>query len=504
MHPVVMASPPRIHGESLPSAYDLRLLDRVSPIRDQGVFGTCWAFAACASLESVLLPHESRDFSEDHMVLRSGFDHGGDPYMAGGNYEMATAYLTRWGGPVYEADDGYGDGVSPSGLTPRKRVQQVLSVGGTVNGGGTAAIKAAVMEHGAVATKMYMPSGYDPAPGIGYRYCGSAYPNHGIAIVGWDDAFAAARFATPPASDGAWLVRNSYGRGWGDEGYFWISYHDAWCGTAAVDNVVYSGVGTTSAYHGIYYHDPLGQVDAFGYGTDTAWGANAFTARKTQVITAAGFFTHVPGTTYTVYAGRTLSDLRARGTGTVATPGFHTARLATPLGVTLGSRFVVAVRMTSPGFTYPISCELRIPGYTSAASAQRGQSYVSQRGTSWTDLTDAEPTANVCLKAYATNDTTAPSTAAAAASVGRYRTVALQFRVNDAAPSCGKASVRIQIRKDGRTVKSIAAGTRSVNYVATYKYKAGLPRGTYSWRVQATDLAGNKATKLGSAKLVIK
>jgi len=114
---------------SYPTSYDLRTQGRVTPVRDQGPCGSCWAFATYGSLESILLPGEEWDFSENNLKNTHGFDSG---HCDGGNFKMSTAYLARWSGPISESDDPYNpySNVSPSNLNPKKHIQEVLFIPG--------------------------------------------------------------------------------------------------------------------------------------------------------------------------------------------------------------------------------------------------------------------------------------------------------------------------------------------------------------------------------------
>ena len=105
---------------------------------------------------------------------------------------------------------------------------------------------------------------------------------------------------------------------------------------------------------------------------------------------------------------------------------------------------------------------------------------------------------------YVNIDTSVPRSSATPASVKAGGTVTLKFRVDDEQPDCGSAAVSIQIRKNGRTVKTVVLGTQRMNVALTYRLKATLARGSYTWRVPATDVAGNKAVSVGQARLTVR
>ena len=390
---------------SLPVSYDLRTIGRVTSVKDQGTTGACWSFASLGSLESCLLPGESRDFSEDNMVLTSGFDNGGDPYNIGGNDLKAGAYLVRWGGPVNESDDAYGDGYTPAGLGARKHVQEVnwIPVRGSALDNDN--IKNAVIQYGAVSTGIYMYNGtpYYRPDTSSYYYNGSSYGNHAVLIVGWNDNYPASNFGITPPGNGAFLIKNSWGTGWGDAGYFYISYYDSVLGADGI-SAVFNGAQSTDNYSAIYQYDPLGCVSGLGGASTSYWFANVFTAQANSSLSAVGFYTRTPGTSYEVYTGTSLSSKTLCTSGTIDYMGYHTVALPAPFRLSMGQTFVVFVKVTAMGDLYPIPIEYAIAGATSGASAQTGQSYVSTNGTNWSDLTAVfDASANVCLKAYATS-----------------------------------------------------------------------------------------------------
>ena len=384
-----------------PATYDLRTLGKLTPVKDQGSCGSCWTFGAMGSLESSLLTAEIWDFSENHMKNTSGFDLGP---CEGGNYNMSAAYLARFGGPVRESDDPYNasSGTSPSGLSAQKHVQQILFIPDRTSATDNETIKQAVMTYGALGTSMYYGSAYYRSATRAYYYTGTADSNHAVAIVGWNDDYNASNFTSAPPGNGAFIVRNSWGTSWGESGYFYISYYDANIGK---DNAVFNQAEPATNFTGIYQYDPLGLVSASGYNSNTAWFANIFTAVQSEQLQAVSFYTLANNASYSVYIytgatpGPRSGTLARSWSGTIAKAGYHTLALPSPVALTLGQKFSVVVQITTPNYNFPIPIERPFAGYSSLATANPGESYISSNGTSWSDTTSASANANVCLKA---------------------------------------------------------------------------------------------------------
>jgi C1A family cysteine protease len=402
---------PRRDKRALPATYDLRGLGRVTPIRNQNPCGTCWAFATLGAIESSLLPGETWDFSENNIKNTAGFDPDG--CYGGGNHLMALAYLARWSGPVAEADDPYNpySSVSPGGLSPRKHIQRAVFIPDRSGPLDNDDIKQAVMDRGGVYTAMYYEEAALNDTTDAYYSSAKAAPNHAVVIVGWNDNYSRNNFSTVPPGDGAFIVRNSWGTGWGAAGYFHMSYYDA---TAGTDMCLYTGIDAVTNYAAIYQYDPLGATQMLGYGNTTGWAANVFTADGSEDLAAVSFYALSPNTDYDVYiytgvtAGPTSGTQAAHLQGTAAEPGYLTLDLPAEVAVAAGSKFSVVVRVTTPGYNYPLAIEMPTPGYSGDATANAGESYVSSSGSTWTDITTSFPNTNTCIKAFTASGDTPP------------------------------------------------------------------------------------------------
>lgn len=388
----------------LPRKYDLRKLDRTSPVRRQGNNGSCWAFAAYGSMESFLKPFGDYDFSEKHMRNTHGFDWGNDD---GGNRDIATAYLARGDGPINEEDDPYEEQNfnSPQGLERSLDIEKVLYIRDMNSAYDNKEIKRAIMEYGGVYTVINSSKYYESTKYNSYYNPGSGRADHAVTIVGWDDDFSRNAFTKKAPGDGAWICKNSWGEGYMDDGYYYVSYYDNYAGSG---NAVFVPKKRDNSSK-IYQYDPLGATRSVGY-AGKGYMANIFTASRNESLKEVGLYNVSANTKYKIYMVEDLkktselSDKKKEiASGVFKNPGYYTVDIdKIPLKKGQNFGLVVYMDSSSEGYRYPMPVEARIKNFSSKAKSENNQSLVSSDGKKWSDLNKALPNANFCIKALTT------------------------------------------------------------------------------------------------------
>lgn len=389
----------------IPTKYDLREKERITSVRNQGSYGTCWAFAALGALESTLLPEESYLYSADHMTLNNGFNLTQDE---GGEYTMGMAYLAAWKGPVYEADDPYGDGETNNTLTAVKHVQEMQ----IIDGKDYESIKKAVFQYGGVQTSIYnglrssqSSSPYYNRENEAYCYIGTEKPNHDVIIIGWDDSYPKENFTVDLEGDGAFICQNSWGEGFGQDGVFYISYYDTNIGT---HNVVYTKVEEVDNYDNIYQSDLCGWIGQLGYNKDSIYGANVYTAAQAEELVAASFYATGKDTQYELYVVRnfqnemSFSERIPVASGTLSNAGYYTVEFNEGIFLEPGERYAIVLHIITPNSVHPLAIEYRADKATQNVILDDGESYISANGTVWESVDSVEE-CNLCIKAFSNN-----------------------------------------------------------------------------------------------------
>ncbi|MDO4323389.1 MAG: lectin like domain-containing protein [Lachnospiraceae bacterium] len=387
----------------LPESWYAGDLGKKPVVRDQGKFGTCWALTAASAMEAVLLPEEQIEFSADHISLSNAFD---ADVNAGGDYIMLMAYLSGWQGPVTEAEDPYGDGYSPQGLSPAVHVQEVQ----ILEDPDVSQLKKALFRYGAVQTSLYMDKS-TTEPGSpyyndgtdAYYYFGDKIQNHDILILGWDDGYSRFNFREVPARDGAFICQNTWGDDFGEDGIFYVSYEDANIGAVSV---LYSRIDPADNYSRIYQADDCGWQGNQGYDDDTCWFANVYTARaEEERLAAVGLYATAPGASCEIYAVTDFEDKASferrkyLQSAEMENIGYYTIDLEEPVELEAGEQFALVVKMTTPGVWNPVAVEYRADEYTQNVTLEGKEGYLSQTGEYWQN-TEEEFGTNVCLKGY--------------------------------------------------------------------------------------------------------
>lgn len=445
---------------AIPAKYDSRDYGYVTPVRNQSRWGTCWAFAAIAAMESTALSHgvadnkDTLDMSEYNVAYMAfddrtfvdplGGTDGDNTYTddmtaalsRGGNQTMVFRAMSKWAGMVNESDCAYPGATATTYKYDASKLQYILTGVRQINMQDRDYVKKAVMENGAASMYYYDTDNY--ANNEYYYNYEIKSTNHAVTIVGWDDTISRDNFKSTdsdgkeyvPEGDGAWLIKNS----WGpynyrtNGGYMWISYYDL---SANSGNATYYEVAKKDSYDYNYQYDGNTEI---GYGLIGSTGAdfilankyaNVFTVKKgtgTQKLDAVAFGVKDANTSYSIqiYKNPALNIEDANGTitgntdnpesgtplldtpvtGKTTFAGYYTVNMPSTVKLDEGDTFAVVITFddeTSMDYSYIYSATA---GITSVS--RNNESYYAPSG----KLVDMYETylkkysINMCIKAF--------------------------------------------------------------------------------------------------------
>jgi C1A family cysteine protease len=209
----------------------------VSPVKNQGSCGSCWAFGTVAPLEAKLLISGGglADLSEQYLVScnNNGWSCNGGWWAHDYHYnKKASGELEA--GSVLESIFPY-TASSSACNPPHDHYQKIESwkfVGSSFGVPSVEAIKTAIATYGPVAAAVCVGSAFSSYhSGIfstdEKNVCKTGQVNHAVVLVGWDDA------------TDSWIMKNSWGTGWGEAGYMRIKRNVSNIGYSA-NYVVYT------------------------------------------------------------------------------------------------------------------------------------------------------------------------------------------------------------------------------------------------------------------------
>jgi len=381
------------------AVYDLRTAgpggtSLLTTVKNQGSCGSCWTFAAMGATESrwKILGHGTNDLSEDNMNNCHEFVPAA---CEGGNLDMATSYFVRKSGPYTEADDPYSvtPNSCPAGLNEAAYIPNVRFLPRDNN-----TLKQALIDYGALYTNMYWADGSYNSSNKTYYYSGTSGTNHAVLLVGWDNNKATA------GGTGAWIIKNSWGDGWGENGFFYISYNDTRVNTTPgyfLDRTAFDAKAK------LYSYSRLGAVSGTTVGSSVGYGLIKYVATGNQQLTKVGTWINDAGaildiTVYDNFVSSTLSGQLASITNqTCNLPGYYTYNLSSPVSIANGNDFYILIKYNVSGATYPIPIEMAYSGYA-APTIESNKCWLSTNGTSnWTLIGSSTSYAwDLCINAY--------------------------------------------------------------------------------------------------------
>ncbi|KAL3722575.1 hypothetical protein ACJRO7_034877 [Eucalyptus globulus] len=243
---------PLLPTDDLPEDFDWRDHGAVTGVKNQGSCGSCWSFSATGALEGAhyLATGELVSLSEQQLV---DCDHECDPDEPGscdsgcngGLMNSAFEYTLKAGGLMREGDYPYTG--TDRGTCKFDKSKIAVSVSNfSVVSLNEDQIAANLVKNGPLAVAINAVFMQTYIGGVSCPYICSKRLDHGVLLVGYGSAgYAPIRMKDKPY----WIIKNSWGETWGENGYYKICRGRNICGVDSMVSTVAAAVHTTPGSH---------------------------------------------------------------------------------------------------------------------------------------------------------------------------------------------------------------------------------------------------------------
>lgn len=413
-----------------PGTYNANEEEFVTEVKNQRNTSLCWAFSLASNLETSLLTRGQKyyDLSEEQLAYfwanRVNDPLGNTPndkitrtqsdYHGTGNGRVASFFLSTWSGMTTEEKVPFQSSAVtwPDSLAydTSAYMEDAIFSQYTVE-----RTKQLLMEYNSVSAMIYMLDNYYYPDTASYSCPQSGLVNHAVTIVGWDDTYSKENFpsASGVKNDGAWIVKNSYGKNWGKNGYFYLSYEDK-----SITNLVSNTAVTTPAYPNNYFYDGAaagtvtfpGNTINNGYYVSNIFKATAGNGKDEEL---GEIVTAVPQDN-TDFQIQVYTDLKNTSDPTSGTPayaepvdytqplaGIHTIHLNTPVKIPQGTFYSVVIRIPDGSNKFYVEkTTTSTSWFTATAGIDPNQSFFSTSGKKWYDAGNHQYNCCFSVKAH--------------------------------------------------------------------------------------------------------